>query len=89
MSDTEHIEGHKDAPTYEVIANYFNPHPLGLFDCPCGVRHKHGLPDEQNKPEHRVAHCLDNSLHPNGYYIVWRGQKDGVRPYKPRTARAK
>jgi hypothetical protein len=72
----------KKIPTYEVIANYFNESPLGLFECPCGVRHRHGLPSQQGEPEHRVAHCHDSSLHPNGYYIVWNGKKDGVRRNK-------
>lgn len=75
-----------NVPTYEVTANYFNEHPLGIFECPCGVKHKHGLPRDLNQPEHRVAHCAERSFHPGGYYIVWRGKKDGVRPARKRTA---
>lgn len=71
-----------DIPTYEVIANRFNPKPLGIFNCPCGGRHKHGLPDK-GIPEHRTAHCNDES-HPKGYYIIWNGKEDGVKPDKKR-----
>ena len=71
-------------PTYEVIANHFNEHPVGIFECPCGLRHRHGLPETINEPEHRVAHC-DTKLHPRGYFIVWRGKTDGVKPDRSRT----
>ncbi|GGG62847.1 hypothetical protein GCM10011415_06540 [Salipiger pallidus] len=73
-----------DIPTYKVAANRFNGSPLGIFECRCGARHKHGLPSELNQPEHRVAHCTDRKIHPNGYYILWLGEEDSVAPYKKR-----
>ncbi|MGP3699491.1 hypothetical protein [Rhodobacter sp. NSM] len=75
-------------PLYEVTANYYNLSPLGIFDCPCGVRHKHGLPEKKGVPEHRVAHCVDQTLHPKGYNIVWQGKTDGVRPARRRRPQA-
>lgn len=56
-----------EIPTYSVDAK----DRTASFYCPaCRKRHIHGRPSVEDVPEHRVAHCVDGTHHPSGYYIV-------------------